>query len=155
MTQFSRAKINSLTYKIISAAIEVHRHLGPGLLESVPQRCLRQELTALGLSFVASQPIDVVYKGTHIDNGFRADLVVEDLVIVEIKCVRELLPVHDAQLLTYLKLTGAPVGLLINFNVTVLRQGIRRFLNKDHELVDRFSPWQSGGGRWDPPDALP
>ncbi len=140
VAQFSRSSINNLTYKIIAAAIEVHRQLGPGLLESVYQCCMERELAARSLSFDAGHAIGLVYKGMSIDCGFRIDLWVERLVIVELKSVQELSPIHEAQLLTYLKLTGAPIGLLINFNVTSLRKGVRKMLNKEHELVDYFSP---------------
>ena len=140
MAQFSRSVLNNLTYKIIAAAIEVHRHLGPGLLESVYQRCMERELAGRPLAFKAQQPLRVDYKGLRIDCGFRIDLCIEDLVIAELKSVQELCPVHGAQLLTYLELTGVPVGLLINFNVPVLRDGVCRMLNKEHELVDHFDP---------------
>ena len=140
MAKFSRSALNNLTYKIIAGAIEVHRHLGPGLLETVYQRCMERELAARPLSFKAGHSLNVTYKELKINCGFRIDLWVEDLVVVEMKSVAELAPVHEAQLLTYLKLTGAPVGLLINFNVPVLRSGIKRMLNKDHQLVDPFSP---------------
>lgn len=101
---------------------------------------MERELADRRLLFVGGQPLGVAYKGMKIDCGFRIDLWVERLVIVELKSVQELAPIHEAQLLTYLKLTGAPIGLLINFNVTILRKGVRRMLNKEHELVDRFSP---------------
>ena len=140
MATFSRSTLNNLTYKVIAAAIEVHRYLGPGLLESVYQRCMERELEGHPLGFKAQQPLKVDYKGMNIDCGFRIDLYIEDLVIAELKSVQELCPVHEAQLLTYLKLTGAPVGLLINFNVPVLRDGVRRMLNKEHVLVDHFDP---------------
>ena len=138
--EFSRSRINNLTYRINAAVIEVHRHLGPGLLESNYQRCLQRELTGAGLSFKASCPVDVVYKGEKIDDGLKVDILVEGLVVLELKSVQELAPVHEAQLLTYLKLTGAPIGLLINFNVANVSKGIRRLLNKEHQLVDRFDP---------------
>lgn len=139
MAKFSRSSINNLTYKIIAAAIEVHRQMGPGLLESVYQRCMERELADRRLSFDAGRPLGVAYKGVKIGSGFRIDLWVQRLVIVELKSVQELSPIYEAQLLTYLKLTDAPIGLLINFNVTTLRKGVRRMLNKEHELVDHFS----------------
>ena len=138
MAQFSRSSTNNITYKIIAAAIDVHRHLGPGLLESIYQCCMEQELAQRPLSFHARRHLPVVYKGSKVGHGFEVDLWVEELVLVELKSVQELAPVHEAQLLTYLKLTGAPIGLLINFNVATLRNGVRRMLNKDHELIDRF-----------------
>ena len=137
---YQRSRINNLTYKVIAAAIEVHRRLGPGLLESVYQRCMERELEARDLAFKAGEAVDVIYKGEKVGCGFRIDLWIEDLVIVELKTVQEIAPIHEAQLLTYLKLTGAPIGLLINFNVTVLRSGVRRVLNRDHQLVDHFRP---------------
>lgn len=119
-------KINQITEAIIGAAIEVHRALGPGLLESAYEECLCHELTIQQVLFERQRALPVVYKGLHLDCGYRLDLVVADRVVVEIKAVEQLLPVHEAQLLTYLKLGGWQVGLLINFNVPVLKQGIRR-----------------------------
>ena len=115
-----------LTEKIIGAAIEVHRALGPGLLESAYQACLARELTLRGLLFEKEKPLPVIYKDVQLDCGYRLDFVVAQKVILELKAVETLLPVHEAQLLTYLKLTGCRVGLLINFNVPVLIDGIRR-----------------------------
>ena len=115
-----------LTRLIIGAAIEVHRVLGPGLLESVYEECLCYELTLRGLRFQRQVPLPVVYKQIKLDCGFRMDLVVEDAVILEIKSVDAIHPVHEAQLLTYLKLSGKRVGLMINFNVPVLKDGITR-----------------------------
>ena len=116
----------SLTREIISAAMDVHRALGPGLLESVYQACLCHELTMRGISFVQQVELPVTYKGMTLDCGYRIDLVVCDRILVELKAVQEILPVHEAQLLTYLRLTNIHVGLLINFNVAVLKNGIRR-----------------------------
>ena len=115
-----------LTEKIIGAAIEVHRTLGPGLLESVYQTCLAHELTERGIAFVQEKAIPVVYKEHQIDCGFRLDFLVADKVVVELKAQDSLQPVHEAQLLTYLKLTGCKVGLLINFNAPLLKDGIVR-----------------------------
>ena len=115
-----------LTRLIIGAAIEVHRVLGPGLLESVYEECLCYELSLRGLRFQRQVPLPVVYKQIKLDCGFRMDLVVEDAVILEIKSVDAIHPVHEAQLLTYLKLSGKRVGLMINFNVPVLKDGITR-----------------------------
>jgi GxxExxY protein len=114
------------TEKIIGAALEVHRALGPGLLESTYQLCLAREFFLRNVVYAEQIPIPVVYKGVRLDCGYRIDFMVEDKVIVELKAVGMVLPVHEAQLLTYLKLTGLNVGLLINFNVPVLRQGIVR-----------------------------
>ena len=115
-----------LTRLIIGAAIEVHRVLGPGLLESVYEECLCYELSLRGLRFQRQVPLPVVYKQIKLDCGFRMDVVVEDAVILEIKSVDAIHPVHEAQLLTYLKLSGKRVGLMINFNVPVLKDGITR-----------------------------
>ena len=117
--------LEDLTQEIIGAAIEVHRELGPGLLESACEECLCHELHLRGLSF-ERLPLPVQYKGLKLDCGYRLDVVVENPVIVELKSVEKVLPVHEAQLLTYLKLTGNRVGLIINFNVPVLRDGIVR-----------------------------
>ena len=120
--------IDTLTGSIIGAAIEVHRELGPGLLESSYQACLSWELIQRGLDFERQKRLPLTYKGTDIEFGYRLDLLVEDLVVVEIKAVESLTPVHAAQILTYLRLTTCPVGLLINFNVRYLRDGLRRFV---------------------------
>lgn len=111
---------------IIGAAIEVHRHLGPGCLESTYEACLRHELQLRGVGVVKQLKLPIVYKGLHLEEGYRIDLLVADAVVVELKCVDEVLPVHEAQLLSYLKLSGKKVGLLINFNVPVLKDGILR-----------------------------
>lgn len=118
--------LNELTYETIGAAIEVHRALGPGLLESAYQVCLCRELSLRGLNFQTELPLPIHYKGVQLDCGYRIDMLVGQLVVVEIKTVGALAPVHDAQLLTYLRLGGWKVGLLINFNVAVLKHGIHR-----------------------------
>ncbi|GAB4429864.1 MAG: GxxExxY protein [Anaerolineae bacterium] len=115
-----------LTGQIIGAAIEVHRELGPGLLESAYQTCLAQELKLRNLKFEKEKPLPVSYKGCQLDCGYRLDFLVEGKVVVELKAVEAIQPVHEAQLLTYLKLTRCRVGLLINFNVPVLKKGIIR-----------------------------
>ena len=115
-----------LTEGIIGSAIEVHRILGPGLLESAYEECLCHELTEQGLSIVRQVPLPVVYKGIRLECGYRIDVVVERRVLLELKTVEVILPIHEAQLLTYLKLSGIPVGLLLNFHVPVLKDGIRR-----------------------------
>ncbi len=115
-----------LTEKIIGAAIEVHREIGRGLLESAYQACLERELALQGIPFESQKPLSVAYKGVQLDCGYRLDLVVDGKVIVELKAVDELHTVHEAQLMTYLKLSGCRVGLLINFNVTQLTKGIKR-----------------------------
>jgi GxxExxY protein len=106
--------------------MEVHRALGPGLLESAYEECLCRELTLREIAYDRQLPLKVEFKGLHLDCGYRLDLVVENQVVVELKTVETILPVHEAQLLTYLKLGGYKIGLLINFNVTLLKQGIRR-----------------------------
>ena len=115
-----------LTGNIIAAAIEVHRELGPGLLESAYQACLCRELSLRDLAFRTEVGLPVDYKGVHLDCGYRMDFVVEDKVAIELKSVEKLQPIHHAQLLTYLRLSKMRVGLLINFNVRVLRDGIVR-----------------------------
>ncbi len=141
MGLFSLTRINNLTYKINGGAIAIHRRFGPGLFESVYHHCMEWELQDRGLTFVTHELLPLSYKGRQIDNAFELDLLVENLVVVEIKAVQELAPVHEAQVLTYLKLTNAPVGLLINFNVPVLRDGgIKRLVNPAHTLVDEFNP---------------
>jgi GxxExxY protein len=122
------ASVNATTGEILAAAIEVHRTLGPGLLESTYSQCLQFELTARKLRYVAQHTIPIVYKGQPLDAGYRADLVVEDCVVVEVKSVAAILAVHQAQLLTYMRLSGCPAGLLINFNVARLMDGVRRLL---------------------------
>lgn len=114
------------TSPIIGAAIEVHRHLGPGLLESVYEECLCHELHLQEMEFRRQLELPVIYKGLSLDCGYRIDLIVQDEVILELKSVEKLLPVHQAQLLTYMRLAGKRVGLLINFNVPLLMQGIIR-----------------------------
>ncbi len=114
------------TAPIIGAAIEVHRHLAPGLLESAYEECLCHELHLRGIEFKRQVEVPVLYKGLKLDCGYKLDLIVQDEVILELKAVERILPVHEAQLLTYLRLTGMHVGLVINFNVPLLTQGIIR-----------------------------
>ena len=118
--------VNELTEQIIGAAIEVHRRLGPGLLESAYQRCLARELTLRNIPYAYELQLPVEYKGLQLDCGYRIDLLVADLVVVEAKAVEKLDKIHEAQLLTYLRLGGWKVGLFINFNVPVLKDGIKR-----------------------------
>jgi GxxExxY protein len=118
-----------LTETIIGACIEVHRELGPGLLESAYQKCLCHELTLRGVTFQTEVPLPIVYKGMTLDCGYRIDLIVEQAIVVELKAIEKILPVHEAQLLTYLKLTRLRVGLLFNFNSEVIRNAmVRRVL---------------------------
>ncbi len=122
-------RLNQITEKIIQSAINVHRALGPGLLESAYEACLMFELTESGLQVEQQKPLPIVYRDVKLDCGYRLDLLVENAVVVELKSVDSLLPIHEAQLLSYLKLSGCRVGLLINFNETVLKNGIRRRVN--------------------------
>src|SRR5271170_6608799 len=120
---------DALTKKIIGAAIEVHRTLGPELLESAYEACLLFELHEAGLKIERQKAMPLTYKNVKLDCGYRLDLVIEEKVIVEIKAISDTIAVHEAQLLSYLKLSGCKVGLLINFNVKLLKQGIRRIIN--------------------------
>ncbi|MCK4790078.1 MAG: GxxExxY protein [Desulfobacteraceae bacterium] len=122
--------INKLSGKIIGAAIEVHKALGPGLLESAYEKCMCHELTLRGLSFECQKPLPVIYKGEKLDCGYRLDIVVEDTIIIELKSCEAIEPIHRAQLLTYLKLSCLTLGLLLNFNVPVMRDGVVRIVNK-------------------------
>jgi GxxExxY protein len=119
-----------LTHEIIGAAIAVHRELGPGLLEAVYEECLSHELTSRNVVFERQKPIPVVYKGAKLDCGYRADIVVLGRIIVEIKAIASIAPVHDAVMLTYLRLSGCKIGLLINFYSPVLKDGIKRYVWK-------------------------
>ncbi len=121
--------INQLTEGIIGAAIEVHRHLGPGLLESAYEECLSFELAARQIPFERQKPLPVLYKGIQLDCGYRLDFLIADSVVVEIKSIEKLHPIHEAQLLSYLKLGNWHTGLLINFNVQLLKDGVIRRLN--------------------------
>ena len=124
-----RKVMNRLTEKIIGAAIEVHKALGPGLLESAYEECLAHELSLANISFERQLPLPVIYKSLSLDCGYRLDFLVEKKVVLELKAIERLQPIHQAQLLTYLKLGGWPIGLLINFNMPVLRQGIKRMVH--------------------------
>lgn len=118
-----------LTHAIIGAAIDVHRALGPGLLESAYEECLARELTIRNIPFERQKPLPVVYKDVKLDCGYRIDLLVDRRVVLELKAVDALAPVHDAIVLTYLRLSNCKIGLLINFNTAVLKDGIRRLVN--------------------------
>ena len=119
--------LDRISGSIIGGAIEVHRYLGPGMLESAYEACLEYELLSRGHAIERQKPLPVTYKGTSIDCAYRLDLVVDEQVIIEIKSVEQLLPIHQAQILSYLRLSGLPLGLLINFNGPTLKQGVRRF----------------------------
>lgn len=125
-TVTQRNRLNELSGKVIGLCIEIHRELGPGLLESAYEECLAYELSKAGLRFERQRPLPVRYKEVQLDCGYRLDLVVEGVLILELKAVTELQPIHEAQLLTYLKLDKKPLGLLINFNVPALKEGVKR-----------------------------
>lgn len=125
----SESEYNILSSKIINAAIDVHKELGPGLLESVYEFCLVEELKSRGLKYETQVRLPIVYKGKQLDKEFIIDILVEDMLIIELKSVEVILPVHEVQLVTYLKLANKKLGLLINFNVPVLHEGIRRRIN--------------------------
>lgn len=137
---------------MIGCAIEVHRQLGPGLLESAYQQCLAYEMHLTGLSFKLQLPMPVVYKEVSLDCGYRLDMLVEELLVVELKAGDELLPIHQAQLLTYMKLAHAPLGLLINFNVRFLRLGIKKCAISNHSALSAPS-CAMALTRIDPPSA--
>ena len=130
-------KLNGISQNIIGSAIAVHRVLGPGLLESAYEACLVHELIERGMIVERQKSLPVIYKETKIDCGYRIDLLVEEAVIVELKAVDKLMPIHSAQLVSYLKLSGCKLGLLINFNVTLLKSGIIRLINR---IDDGFTP---------------
>lgn len=122
--------LSDITEIIIGSAMTVHRELGPGLLESAYEPCLMYELVAEGLRVERQKPLPVVYKGVNLECGYRLDLVVENKIILELKTVEKILPIHEAQVLSYLKLSGHTLGFLINFHVDILKNGIRRIVNQ-------------------------
>jgi len=121
-------EFDKLSNQVIGCAIEVHKTLGPGLLESAYEQCLVRELSLTGIPITGQEPLPIEYKGVKLDCGYRLDLLVDKKLIVELKSVEKLLPIHEAQLLTYMKLSGLPTGLLLNFNEIFLKDGIRRFV---------------------------
>jgi GxxExxY protein len=125
-----KKEINKLSNEIIGYAIEVHRILGPGLLESAYEECLCHELDLANIRYTRQEPLPVTYKGKKLDCGYRLDVVVEKSIILELKAVDAVLLIHEAQLLTYLKLSGISLGLLMNFNINIIKNGIRRIVNK-------------------------
>jgi GxxExxY protein len=131
MALIGTPEVNRITGLIIKAAITVHRALGPGLLESAYSACLVHEMRDLGLSVESDVRLPLNYKGIHLDKGYKLDLRANGCVIVELKCVKKLAPIHDAQVITYLRLTGCPMGLLLNFNVRLLKHGIKRLAHPD------------------------
>ena len=120
-------ELNEITQKIIGCAIEVHKNLGPGLLESAYEECLSYELIKNRLTIIRQRVTPVIYKEIKLECGYRIDILVENSVVVELKVVESIIPVHEAQILTYMKFANKSLGLLINFNVTVLKNGVRRF----------------------------
>jgi GxxExxY protein len=133
-TVITTPRVNRITGAVISAAMKVHSQLGPGLLESAYEACLAYELRKQGLEVAQQIGLPVIYDGVRLDLGYRIDLIVEDLVIIEVKSVEAINPVHQAQLLSYIRLSGRNVGLLINFHVAHLRDGIKRMVDgKDWE----------------------
>ena len=130
-------ELNEISSRLLGAALKVHTGIGPGVLESVYQTCMHHELKKAALRVDAQVAVPVQYDGLQLESGYRIDLLVEDVVIVELKCVDALLPIHKAQLLTYLKLANKPHGLLLNFNVVHMREGIKRILN------NRYKPRKS------------
>ncbi len=130
-TDTQRAKLNELSHRVIGLCMEVHRELGPGLLESAYEEALAYEFTQAGFAFERQREMPLPYKGVKLDCGYRLDFIVEGQLIIELKAVSELLPIHHAQLLTYLKLERRPLGLLINFNVPALKDGVRRVVSGD------------------------
>lgn len=127
-TQSTTEEINKITEAIIGAAMKIHTALGPGLLEKAYQVCLAHELRKMGFRVETEVALPVIYDGVRVELGYRIDLIVNDLVIVELKCAEKIIPVYEAQIISYLKLSGKKVGLLINFHVRHLRDGIRRFI---------------------------
>ncbi len=121
-------EFDELSKRVIGCAIEVHRYLGPGLLESTYEQCVAHELSLAGIAFQMQPPLPVEYKGLKLDCGYRIDLLIDNSLIVELKSVAQLLPIHEAQILTYMKLSRVGMGLLINFNVTRLKDGLKRFV---------------------------
>ncbi len=128
---------NQLTHEIIGAAIEVHRVLGPGLLESAYEECLARELTLRNIKFERQKPLPVVYKDVKLDCGYRLDFLVEGRVVLELKAVESLAPIHEAIMLTYLRLSGCQIGLLVNFHTQILKDGIKRFVLNYREDANR------------------
>lgn len=127
-------ELNALSYKVIGLAIEVHRNLGPALLESAYQACLVYELQKVGLKVEKEVGLPIKYKEIKLDQGYRMDLLIENILVIELKTVEEFTPVHFAQILTYLKLGNYPLGLLINFNSKILKNNIKRFINSIKEI---------------------
>lgn len=129
MRNWSEEEFNALTQQVIGICIEIHKGIGCGLLESSYGACLAHDLAQAAISFKGEVPVPVVYKNVRLECGYRLDFLIKDVLIIELKSVERILPIHRAQLLTYLKLTGCPIGLLVNFNVPLLKDGIVRIRN--------------------------
>ncbi|WP_445722133.1 GxxExxY protein [Flavobacterium sp.] len=135
----TQKQINEITYEVIGCAIEVHKYMGAGLLESVYQSCLIEELKIKKINFVSELKMPVVYKGKELDIDFRCDLYIENILVVELKSVNEVHPIHEAQLLTYMKLLKAPKGILINFNCTnIFKDGQKTFVNEFYKNLKKI-----------------
>ena len=131
LVEVTQKYINEITYEVIGCAIEVHKHLGPGLLESVYEKCFRKELTLRSLEYQTQQWVPIEYKGLLLEAELRLDIIVKDLLLVELKAIESILPVHEAQVLTYMKLMQKPKGILINFNcVNIYKEGQKTFVNE-------------------------
>jgi GxxExxY protein len=133
----TKTYLKDLIYQVNGCAIEVHKHLGPGLLESVYHTCLKKELTIRGLEFQTELTIPVYYKGLELETGLRCDLLVEKSLVVELKAIEKVLPIHEAQILTYMNLLEIPIGLMINFNVThIFKEGQKTYVNERYRHLD-------------------
>ena len=133
----TKTYLKDLIYQVNGCAIEVHKHLGPGLLESVYHTCLKKELTIRGFEFQTELTIPVYYKGLELETGLRCDLLVEKSLVVELKAVEKVLPIHEAQILTYMNLLEIPIGLMINFNVThIFKEGQKTYVNERYRYLE-------------------
>lgn len=133
----TKTYLKDLVYQVNGCAIEVHKYLGPGLLESVYHSCLKKELTIRGFEFQTELKIPVNYKGLDLETGLRCDLLIEKSLIVELKAVTKVLPIHEAQILTYMKLLGVPIGLMLNFNVThIFKEGQKTYVNERYRILE-------------------
>ncbi len=157
ITQEKHERYNRLTYQIIGAAMEVHRELGPGLLESIYQQCLVMELRNRGFQVETQVQVPLYYKGVDTGKYFQIDILLEDVIVIELKAVENLLPIHEAQLISYLKLSKKPVGLILNFNSVIMKDGIRRKINAviDEEVSDSLSEHLSSSEKSMSKDSTP
>ena len=133
----TKTYLKDLIYQVNGCAIEVHKHLGPGLLESVYHSCLKKELTIRGFNFQTERTIPVNYKGLELETGLRCDLLIDNSLVVELKAVEKVLPIHEAQILTYMNLLELPIGLIINFNVThIFKEGQKTYINERYRYLE-------------------